>query len=447
VIARLLILTLLLRAHWASADPDPASTGRDYQPGAQGWNGLSQLAALAAEASCRLEARTTLAWDTLSGQDVLLFVYPETAPSESSLEAFLMAGGRVLLADDFGQGAAALRRLGIVRHEEPLPLSVASYREGAVLPIARAAQGTPLSGAPELVTNHPAWFESSRKPAYAFAPGVAAVIEGSIGRGRFVALSDPSVLINNMLEIPGNRTFAEKLLRALCRPQVDRLLLLTGPFSQRGSPPAVLTGAPSGLSGPLGGDLAERWNQALAGANRHIQDSLSRGPTGLQLLGLTGLVLSIAALLLLLRYLPLQGVPHDVSFAQPERPPEGGLYGAVLRYRRRDVPWGYQYPAALLREEVLSRLQPYLTRLPRYGTGDAVAPEPLGEAVAAHAGPAAGRLAAALWRELRRLPLGPEEGRERLVAWISERRMDRLHRLAVALFAELSGRPHGPRQP
>src|SRR5262249_8601196 len=157
---------------------------------------------------------------------------------------------------------------------------------------------------------------------------------------------------------------------------------------------------------------------------------------GLDAAALTGLCLSIAALLLFLRYLPLLGAQHDPSFAKA---PGADLQGMSLpqlveRYARRDVPWGYLFPAALLREGVLRRLSPYLVSLPRYGQAEAqrVAPSAVERAVANRAGVRAGRLAAALWREFRSIPGRDHEGVDRLAAaWVPERRMDRLHRLAV----------------
>ena len=66
-------------------------------------------------------------------------------------------------------------------------------------------------------------------------------------RGRMVAIADPSLFINNMLQLPGNRDFAARLVLDICRQQRDHFVLLYGTFLQRGTTPAALTGAPSAV--------------------------------------------------------------------------------------------------------------------------------------------------------------------------------------------------------
>ncbi|MCS6913595.1 MAG: DUF4350 domain-containing protein [Myxococcales bacterium] len=444
----------LLWAAAAGAQPAPTDPSlgsrlarRDYHPAHTGWNGLSRFAELATSMGCPLQTASVLDFAELGGRDVLVVLYPERPLQEHSVVAFLAAGGRLVIGDDFGQGAGVLARLGIRRHQGPLPASVPTFRPGATLPLARAVRSTALgTAATELVTNHPAAFESVLPATYAFLPGLGAIIEGTLGRGRFVALSDPSILINNMLEFEGNLAFAQALLRQFCRPGEDRLVLLTGMASSRGVPPAVLTGAPPPAAE---GDVWSRLNLLLAEGNEHIQRTLAHpGPSrgGLDAAALSGLVLGVATLLLLLRYVPLQGAQLDDGFAGADRAGHGSgmaLPDLVVRYGRRKVPWGFIYPAILLREEVLRRLSPHLQGLPRYGqTASArVTPDDVARHVAQTAGPQAGRLAAALWRELRILPgWNQAEAARQSTRWLPAWRMDRLYALAVALFAELDRR-------
>lgn len=455
-----LVLSLLGARASAGAPPDE-TFGRDYQIGNPGWNGLSDFAALARGLGCPVEARQALDWEALEGQDILFFLYPESAPAEHHVLAFLSAAGRLVLADDFGQGGPALRALGITLRAGADAANGANarrYRDNPALPIAVPLRATSLGrAAMELVANHPAVFESALQPTYAFGPGhgEGLVIEGALAGGRFVAIADPSLFINNMLQLAGNRDFAARLVLDLCRPQKDRLLLFHGPFSQRGTPRPVLAGTPPRTlgRGESRGDFAEtaeRWNRALAGANLHIQETLQRKDLSgrMDVALLIGLLLTFAALLLVLRYLPLSAAPHDASFAQAPAgssaggAPQLGLFASVQRYSRRGVPWGYIYPAALIREEVLLRLSPHLSALPRFGDLDTVRPAQVEALIAERVGAAAGRAAAALWREFRSIPgKSTVQGGERMAGlFLSERRMARLYRLAATLFAELQRR-------
>ncbi len=447
LLAVLVLGSLCLGAAAARAAPgdDAVSVGRDFHIGHKGWNGLSDFATLAADLGCPMDVRRTLDYGALDGQDVLLFLHPETALDESNLLSFLSAGGRVILADDYGMGAAALGKLGISRRSGNLPPGTRRYRDGQELPIAVPARGTALGrSAAELVGNHSAFFSSALPPTYAFAPGAALVIEATIQRGRLVAIADPSIFINNMLQLTGNREFAARLVLDICRQQRDRLVVLYGPFLQRGTTPAVLSGAPSadGVS-----DLPEYWNRSLAGANLHILQTLKRKSAlgDMDVVVVVGLIFSVAALLLLVRYLPMPKPPQDGSFAQPPAPPDNGLLASIRRYAggsEHPVSWGYVYPATLIREEVLARLGPALAAA-RGKHGEAQRPEELTpegvqSLVAAQHNPAAARLAQTLWREFRVLQSArPRPSRREVPTHISSKRLQRFFNLATALFAEL----------
>jgi hypothetical protein len=434
----------LVLAVTASA-PDP-SLGRDYNVGHLGWNGLSTLASLARDIGCPTEVRRTLDWSTLDGQDVLFFLYPQTAPDRDALQSFLSVGGRVILADDYGASENALRGLSITRRTGRFPSGTVAYRGDDQLPVATASRPTALGrSTPELVANHSAYFSSNLPSTFEFVSGAGLVIEGTLRRGRFVAVADPSIFINNMLELRGNREFTARLLLDMCRVRRDRLLLFYGGFAQSGQPPTILAGAPAGAG--LSGQ-PEEWNRALAGANQNILESLRKKERGssLDLIELTGIVFAISVLLLLLRYLPMPRAERDARFAQPPRPPETGLFASIARYAGgagRAVGWGYVYPATLIREEVLARLQPFIVAAPRPITEMQPAPAAVAALVRQSHGERAGELTELLLEEFSRLQPKTDASLSRgrgLELQISERSLRRYYEKAVALFALLERR-------
>ena len=66
--------------------------GRDFHVGHSGWNGLSRLAEMSRSQGCPLEVPGTLDWSKLDGQDILLFVHPETPIDADAALAYLGAG-------------------------------------------------------------------------------------------------------------------------------------------------------------------------------------------------------------------------------------------------------------------------------------------------------------------------------------------------------------------
>lgn len=440
MVASLLVLSSLLAA-------SDVSLGRDFHVGHSGWNGLSRLAEMSRGQGCPLEVPGTLDWSKLDGQDILLFVHPETPIDEEAALGYLGAGGRLVVADDYGQAAGLLARLGIVRETGAAPAGSQLYRQNPALPIASRQRETAIArGASEIIANHSAYFRSGLPSTYEFTSGTALVLEGRLQRGRFVAIADASLFINNMLELPGNREFLVGLLRELCRVQRDRVLLFSGRFSQRGSPPATLEGAP--LEGG-GVNNVDSVNRSAGGANLHVHELLARrGQSALHdavLVG--GLLFCLAALALLLRYLPTVSPTQDERFAQPPRPPETGLHASIVRYMLgagQAVRWGYVYPATLLREEVLARLEPWLDggagksgSLKSSDGGPGYTIDEISRRIGERVSPKAGQLCQSLLREFR--PLDPKGGSSGAsTAHVSSRQLIRWHDQAMALFAELA---------
>lgn len=375
-----------------------ASSSSDYRLDSREWNGLGRLADEAHAAGCTLTATETLDWSTLGPRDAVWFVYPRSVVDGGALRRYLEAGGRALIADDFGAADAALAALEIRRLRGELA-GVDRYDDNPALPVARQTMTTELSvGVPTLVANHPAFFSAATPATYAFAAGAALVVEGRLGKGYFVALADPSVLINNMLELEGNLGFARALVRRTCKPG-DRVLLVTHSFVARGEPPGDLVGAP--VDSPFA-----RFNHMLESI-----DAAAHAAADGRMLATLAILAAAVALLLFARAWP----------------PRGRIDGQWTRAAAadRDLVEVALAPS-LLREEVVARLSEALGAV----VGD-VTPAELGRRVARLHGARAGARAEALWHQLRRLGSG------------GRRQLGRLHRSAHELFDALADRGQG----
>ncbi len=209
-----------------------AQDASDFDPESTEWNGLSELMAIAAEHGHALVTRELDA-STLTPADAVLLIAPREAPLAAPLIALMRDGGRVVVADDYGAGLAILETFHIERRAPRSDADVLRLRGNPELLIAHAAMQHPLTlGVDALVTNHPQVVvhhpdDASERggplgPIFEIADGDAVVLAGAVGdephQGRLIVLSDPSVLINNMLEMRGNRRFAENLVEFVARP-------------------------------------------------------------------------------------------------------------------------------------------------------------------------------------------------------------------------------------
>jgi hypothetical protein len=257
----LVCVLVLLLAHAAHAEPG------DYRADSPAWNGLSRFYAEAQAQGCSMSQANAIDWARLGPRDVLFFIYPQGAIDPDALGDFLTRGGRVLIADDFGAAGPALEALQL--HRSAARLEGVPREPGhPELPVARVSLLTALGrSTPQITANHPAAFETSLPATYSLSPAQALVVEGHVGKGRFIALADPSVLINNMMELPSNAAFARALFTELCAPGTDgdRVHVLSRAF--RADAPA--SHARSDQTSAVG-----RINDVLNSMNRATEDLL-----------------------------------------------------------------------------------------------------------------------------------------------------------------------------
>jgi hypothetical protein len=243
----------------------------------EGWEGCSRLLALAREelGRERVEALATLDYSRLTPNDALLILHPEVEIRFEPLAAFLTAGGRAAVIDDYGEAADLFQRFHIRRTNSAAQPAV-TLRENGQLAVARpalegaqaGARHPTLRGVQEVVTNHPTGL--LLEPGVELTPlltipsvdgsSTLLAVTGVIGNaeacgltnsdvpatvppghcGRLVAMADPSVFINLMLQHPGNAAFARGLSGYLLEddswgPRHGKLYVLSGRFSQVGS--------------------------------------------------------------------------------------------------------------------------------------------------------------------------------------------------------------------
>ena len=233
-----LVLVLLL-ARPAQASP--------FDPRGDDWEGLSQLVRMAqAELgpqhvilASRLDLRE------LKREDGVLIVHPERPLDVDELSAFMRAGGRLVLLDDYGEGEGLLTRFGIRR--VPLPGRPAEMLRGnPALAIAEPASAHPaVRDVVRVVTNHATGLaHPALSPVLVVRgdgePDVLLGLAGAVGQGRLFAVGDASLGINEMMRYPGNRSLCTALVRYVVEDDAwgkrgGKLYILTGDFETTGS--------------------------------------------------------------------------------------------------------------------------------------------------------------------------------------------------------------------
>lgn len=316
------LIVLVSLALWAT----PAGAGAQQVTGADGdfattseqWNGLSELLEVAREEDAPLEVVSRLDLGTLTPADGLLVLHPTEALPADDLSDYMRAGGRVAVADDFGAADSLFRVFRIGRGEpSPDAPSVLRLRGNRELLVARPLSQHPLTeGVGAIVTNHPRiLFHAELEPIFAIGDHDAVVLAGAVGDGRLVAIGDPSLFINNMLELDGNRRFASNLFLYLRGDAGGRVFLLEP-----------------------GGQLVGRYGEP--GADRPLHDlramiervsSYELPPLALRIVAL---FLIVSTLIIVAGVLP-RGSPYRASAMFREEAVAGGLTGRVEWYRAR----------------------------------------------------------------------------------------------------------------
>jgi len=421
------LLVLALLAVPAAAHGQEAG---EYDTSNTAWNGLSTLDALARGMGFEVHTERTLSWDEIEPTDVLFILYPTAKIEPTHLTHFLRNGGRVLLADDFGRAEEALRDLEILRGPGGAAHAEQFWDDQTYAPIAKVLDSShPLAaGVDSITTNVPAVWRDLREGdrVFGFEDGSAVVAAIEMGDGRLVALSDPSVLINRMLEFEGNLAFTINLLRWLERPgEQPRLIIMTGDLAMLGQPSRQLGVDPQ--AGTVGGALGD-FNEWLK--NLHLY--YPQEPALRIIAVIAAIILALIALVVLprLRRSPLDGswtrARGGGGLATPEK-----LLADLDRAGRGT---SFALPAAMLRDSINTRLGLAL------GQPDALFALPenvLLTQVATRFGPSAAAALAALMPQLRVVPSRAQAASPFQSAFFPQREFERMSADADRLYRNL----------
>lgn len=322
------------------------------------WDGLAAMQLVADENRVELLTPDDVDLGALDpATDALLILYP-TRALPASLGGYMAEGGRVAIADDFGASAEFLQTLDITRAD----FRQAGLRGNPQLPVATPGAAHPLTeGVRAVVSNHPVVLSHpSLDPVLRFRSGAGGassgadtsslVLAGGVGsgRGRLVALGDPSVLINNMMQFRGNRRFASNLLGFLVEGAEERRVIVV-----RGD--AVLHGR---VGTPNADRPMARAREALeSAASADLPPSVLRVATACFVL--IGLIFLASTLPRRSPYLDALARPDGESKGRTKREvasdiARGGLAGRIAHFSRED---DMIHPALVYRHELFSALR------------------------------------------------------------------------------------------
>ncbi|AGB02473.1 DUF4350 domain-containing protein [Methanoregula formicica] len=165
--------------------------------------------------------------DKQPGNATLLILAPHRSPTEREIagyKAFLAGGHTIILADDFGAGNEILAGIGSRVTITPVNISsldrqyadpylIIAYRTQEtgpfVMPSEITLNGAALleGGSPLVLTSVMSWADrnaNNRLNAGEEMGTLPVMVQESIGPGRLVVLSDPSIFVNTMYLQPEN---------------------------------------------------------------------------------------------------------------------------------------------------------------------------------------------------------------------------------------------------
>lgn len=228
------VLAIVLFVSWLSVAFYPSL--HDFMDANPFWNGLQEFnSRFGAESVADLAGVGRVA----EGDVLVVIPYLPYQPGElETIAGFVVGGGTLLLMDDYGYGNQVLERLGLdMRFDgDPLLDPYLTYRNQRLPLAADLAEWLKLNGVEQVAMDGASSLDVSgpyqvlaRSSDTSFVdrdgsevweegepegPFVVAA-QASVGRGRVVAVSDPSIAINSMLDRGDNLRFLEQVIGPL----------------------------------------------------------------------------------------------------------------------------------------------------------------------------------------------------------------------------------------
>lgn len=315
----------------------------DYEAESADWTGLSQFVAIAQVTGARVETATELDYSALDPSQPLVIVYPREPLDVRQLAQYVSDGGRILLADDFGESESLLERLEIQRIvTSPGNLPHTNFANGnRALPVITSRGSHPLlTGVNRVVANHPAVINNAGGPVLRYDEGGGFVYDMNLGDGKVIVVADASIFINGMINVAENDVFTANVLRYICRDEPGcRPLLVTKDFAQHGTYDRSL--------------FSLNDTELLEAFNDFIQEVQERLP-GADFLYWMSLLLCAGVVVYVVTVFPARRTRaysrHVTKLLESVPPPQSEFDWNVSRFADGGRSMNYALPIAILKE-------------------------------------------------------------------------------------------------
>ena len=235
------------------------TTNSDFSIYNQDWNGCSDLAVrtyrlgkftpnleVADGRELQVTQKSLNSYSIKSNSSTFMILGPKETFSTTEIDYidnFLKSGGTVLLADDFGSGNSLLNGLNTTSRFGNRPLLDLSFDKRPDFSVVFDIREHEITkGVNSLMLNNPTYVSPGENAVSLFNTSKASWIDSNengtyeldenkgkfpvmtlerYGKGELILLSDPSILINSMLDRLDNRKFSNQLLSYVSQQKTD----------------------------------------------------------------------------------------------------------------------------------------------------------------------------------------------------------------------------------